>query len=99
MRVYAKENNRARGWLMTRADYEEALKMPDPAGYLKEKFALPERPRFVSDFIHDKAVNMTVGIASKHPTWGTGGGWQFELGKKAKIGWFSDPSQIPGGRK
>jgi hypothetical protein len=94
VRVYAREKNREGDWLMTRADYEEALKRPDPAGFLKDKFALKERPRFVSDFVHNQPVDMKIGIASKHPKLGTGGGRQFELGDKAKKNWFSAPTPI-----
>ena len=84
---------------MTRADYEEALKRNDPAGFLKEKFALPERPNFVSDFIHKQPVKMKVGITSKHPEWGEGGGRQLELVGWPKKSWFSKPRKIPGGQK
>ena len=50
---------------------------------------MPDRPKFVSDFVHKQPVDMKVGITSKHPKWGEGGGRQFELGDGAKKNWFS----------
>jgi filamentous hemagglutinin len=68
------EGNQARSWLM-RVEEIEGL---SPA-QIKDKFALPEMPRYVSDVQVPKGTRMRVGTVGEQAGWGRGGGTQYEL--------------------
>jgi hypothetical protein len=64
---------------MRKSDYEKILRLPHPGRALKELYALKDMPKYVVDFIPSGPVRLGVGIASRHPKLGVGGGLQFNL--------------------
>jgi RHS repeat-associated protein len=68
------EGNQARSWLM-RAEEVEGLS----AAEIRDKFALPEMPKYLSDVQVPAGTRMRVGRVGEQPGWGVGGGMQYEL--------------------
>jgi filamentous hemagglutinin len=68
------EGNQARSWMM-RPDEIAGL---SPA-QIKERFALPELPKFVSEVHVPKGTRVRVGTVGSQAGWGGGGGTQYEL--------------------
>jgi hypothetical protein len=68
------EGNQARSWTM-RQEEIEGLSAPE----IKDKFALPELPEYVSDVNVPKNTRLRVGTTGRQDGWGEGGGTQYEL--------------------
>ncbi|MFD1739550.1 hypothetical protein ACFSCX_24005 [Bacillus salitolerans] len=66
-------NNRERSWVMKMEEIEGLT--PEQ---IKEKFALPETPHYITDVYIPKGTRMRVGIAGENK-FGPGGGIQYEL--------------------
>jgi len=91
------EGNQPRPWIMKKADYDALREKVGPDNLtkaLKDKFALPEEPKMVSTVSIPKGKNIRIGVTSKHPTWGDGGGTQYEILGKVKRIWFGKPQPI-----
>jgi hypothetical protein len=76
-RVFARvhgEGNQARSWMMRPNEIEGLT-----AQQIKDKFALPELPSFVSDVHVPVNSKIRVGTVGPQPSWGSGGGIQYEL--------------------
>jgi hypothetical protein len=71
------EGNQARSWMMR----PEAIKGLTPQ-QIKDKFALPELPKYVSDVHVPAGTRLRAGTAGKQESWGEGGGTQYELKEK-----------------
>ncbi len=46
---------------------------------IKDKFALPDTPKYISDVSIPRGTQIRVGIVGEQPSWGNGGGTQYEL--------------------
>lgn len=68
------DGNQARSWMM-RPRQIEGLTLSQ----IKDKFALPEIPTFVSDVYVPTGAKIRVGTVAAQPGWGSGGGIQYEL--------------------
>lgn len=68
------EDNQTRSWLMRAEDVEGLT-----ASQIKEKFALPELPKYISDVYVPKGIKLFVGKVAAQPGWGKGGGIQYEI--------------------
>ena len=66
--------NQARSWLM-RSDEIEGLTPFE----IKNKFALPDLPRYVSEVHVPVGTSLRVGRVAAQDGWGVGGGMQYEL--------------------
>jgi filamentous hemagglutinin len=73
LRVHG-EGNQARSWMM-RPDEISGL---SPA-QIKERFALPELPEYISEVHVPRGTRLRVGTVGRQPGWGGGGGTQYEL--------------------
>jgi len=49
------------------------------AAEIRDKFALPEMPKYLSDVQVSAGTRMSVGRVGEQPGWGVGGGMQYEL--------------------
>jgi hypothetical protein len=67
-------DNKARSWMMNKSDIEGL----SPA-QIRDKYALPETPSFVSDVNVPKGTILRTGEVAPQAGWGSGGGTQFEL--------------------
>lgn len=68
------EINQARSWLM-RSDEIEGLTPLE----IKNKFALPDMPKYVSEVHVPAGTSLRVGRVAAQDGWGAGGGMQYEL--------------------
>jgi hypothetical protein len=68
------EGNQARSWLMRREEIEGLT-----AVQIRDRFALPELPSYVSDVHVPAGTRLRVGTVGKQPGWGGGGATQYEL--------------------
>jgi hypothetical protein len=68
------EGNMARSWMMRASDIEGLT-----AAQIKDKFALPELPKFVSEVHVPAGTNVRVGTVAAQEGWGQGGATQYEL--------------------
>lgn len=80
VRVYDKKVAKQRGgWMMKKEDIEGLT--PEE---MKDRFALPARPKYATDVILPKGTTIRGGIANSLADWGNGGGIQYDLmGKRA----------------
>jgi hypothetical protein len=67
-------DNKARSWMMSKSDVEGLT----PA-QIRDKFALPETPSFVSDVKVPAGTVIRTGEVAPQAGWGAGGATQFEL--------------------
>ncbi len=84
------DGNQARSWMM-RSDEIVGL---TPA-QIKDKFALPEIPKYVSDVNVPAGTRIRVGKVEGHPGWGAGGGTQYELKDKLPKEAFTNQRLLP----
>jgi hypothetical protein len=69
------ENNQVRSWLLRPEDIEGLT--PEE---IKNKFALPEVPKYISDVYASADTALRLGLVAEQPNWGEkGGGIQYEL--------------------
>ncbi len=68
------EDNQASSWMMRKEDIEGLT-----ARQIKDKFALPELPKYVSDVHVPKGTRLFIGKVAQQKGWGKGGGIQYEL--------------------
>jgi hypothetical protein len=68
------EGNQARSWMMREEDIKGLS-----ADQIKDKFALPEKPAYVSDVNVPAGTKIRVGTVGAQEGWGRGGATQYEL--------------------
>jgi filamentous hemagglutinin len=68
------EDNQASSWMMRAEDIEGLT-----AKQIKEKFALPELPKYISEVHVPKGTRIFIGKVAPQKGWGKGGGIQYEL--------------------
>jgi hypothetical protein len=68
------EKNQTRSWMMRAKDIEGLT-----ARQIKDKFALPELPKYISDVYVPKGTRIITGKVALQKGWGKGGGIQYEL--------------------
>jgi filamentous hemagglutinin len=73
------EGNQPRSWLMRPEDLKDANGKNLTPQQIKDKFALPELPKYVSDVRVPPNTRLRVGTAAAQEGWGAGGGTQYEL--------------------
>jgi chromosome segregation ATPase len=84
------ENNQVGPWLMRRQDIEGLT----PA-QIKDKFALPSMPKYVSDVRGLENMAARVGVAGPINGFGSGGGVQIELLERVNEGNFINKRELP----
>lgn len=68
------DDNKARSWIMRAEDVKGLT-----AQQIKDKFAIPELPKYISDVDVPAGTRLRVGKVREHDVWGEGGATQFEL--------------------
>lgn len=63
------------------------------AQQIRDKFALPEVPKNIVNVRLEAGTKLRVGVTGEQPTWGTGGGIQFDLMKQF-VGEFTNPRDL-----
>ena len=76
---------------MMRADEIEGL---TPA-QIRDKFALPDTPSFVSDVYVPSGTKIRVGKTAAEEAWGSGGAYQYELLQRLPESAFRNTRQLP----
>lgn len=79
-RVFARvhgDGNQARSWMMRAEDIKGLTPQQ-----IKDKFALPDLPKYVSDVHVPAGTPIRVGEVGAQQGWGAGGGTQYELLKR-----------------
>jgi len=77
-------------WIMRRSDYDAIMKHPDGPQILKDKYALPSAPKYVSTVRIPPGEKLQMGVAKGNPKWGNGGGVQFRINPQRPFKpWFS----------
>jgi hypothetical protein len=92
-RVFARvhgEGNQARSWMMRAEDIDGLTPQQ-----IKDKFALPELPSFVSDVHVPAGSQIRVGTVAPQPGWGGGGGTQYELLQRLSSDAFKNMRPLP----
>lgn len=84
------EKNQVGSWLMRRQDIEGLT----PA-QIKDKFALPSMPKYVSDVRGLEGMTARVGVAGRIDGYGSGGGVQIELLGRVNEGNFINRRELP----
>lgn len=83
-------SNQVRPWMMKAKDIEGLT-----AKEIKNKYALPELPEYISTVEVPKGTSMRTGKAAKVEGWGDGGGTQYEvIGERVQSSWFSGKTKI-----
>lgn len=92
-RVFARvhgEENQARSWMMRPHEIEGLSPLQ-----IKEKFALPEVPSFVSDVYVPAGSAVRVGTVAPQAGWGAGGATQYELIQRLPSSAFRNMRPLP----
>lgn len=85
-------------WVMREDDLRDANNRPLTRAEIKDKFALPSLPEYVSDVHVPAGTRMRVGTVKEHADWGAGGGTQYEWkteGKELPPGQFTNRRELP----
>lgn len=87
-RVHGSEN-KARSWMMRIEDVEKLT-----AAQIRDKFALPELPEFISEVFVPSGTRIRVGKVAAQNGWGSGGAWQYELLERLPEELFKNTRQL-----
>ncbi|USQ13710.1 hypothetical protein J2N86_13695 [Legionella lytica] len=79
------EGNQARSWMMRPHEIEGLTPMQ-----IKDKFALPELPTYVSNVYVPAGTNIRIGRVAPQLNWGHGGAIQYELLQRLPSQLFKD---------
>lgn len=89
MRVHG-EGNQGGSWMMRKEDIEGLTPRQ-----IKDKFALKDLPKYVSDVYVPKGSRIRAGIVAPQKGWGKGGAIQYELQGKLPDKAFSNKRLLP----
>lgn len=92
-RVFARvhgEGNQARSWMMKAEDIDGLTPQQ-----IKDKFALPELPSYVSDVHVPAGSKIRIGTVAPQPGWGSGGATQYELLQRLPSDAFKNVRPLP----
>lgn len=84
------EGNQARSWMMRPHEIEGLTPLQ-----IKDKFALPELPSFVSDVHVPAGVGVRLGTVAPQTNWGSGGAIQYELLQRLPSSAFQNMRPLP----
>jgi RHS repeat-associated protein len=84
------EGNQGRSWLMRREEIEGLT-----AAEIRDRFALPELPSYVSDVHVPAGARLRVGTAAEQAGWGHGGATQYELLDRLPESAFTNQRPLP----
>ena len=87
-RVHGSEN-KARSWMMRIEDVEGLT-----AAQIRDKFALPDLPEFISEVFVPAGTRIRVGKVAAQNGWGIGGAWQYELLERLPEFLFKNTRQL-----
>lgn len=88
VRVHGK-GNQVKEWLMRPEDIEGLT-----AEEIKNKFAIPKLPKYISEVHVPSGTYLRAGIAATQTEWGEGGAIQYEILSTLEKTWFSESIPI-----
>ena len=94
VRVHTRKDSKMGEFIMPRSEFESIM-ADGGAEALKDRYALPETPKFVTPVKPGPGVDARIGTAAAN-SYGRGGGIQIELPTGLNRAWFGDPMPIGG---
>ena len=92
VRVHTGKGSKMGEFIMPRSEFESIM-ADGGAEALKDRYALPETPKFVTPVKPGPGVDARIGTAAAN-SYGRGGGIQIELPTGLNPDWFGEPSLI-----